>query len=337
MHSTLKAKGMCRIIPSMEFSPKGLIIALENSHGKIYLAGEKIDGSLVVCTEHLGDRNTIVGIAVCLKGEAKVMWPERVSCCTFKEKTVYLDITQTVWRKEDAPSGTLDSGSHTFPFSFSLRKEGLPCSVESEFGCIQYKVWASISKNKGLVQGPCVQSPPEPITVLSCLPVVNDVVLTSPVVREVERTPCMSSGQIHVIAQLPRSVYCVDKEAIPLRVEVVNTSNRTAKRIRAKIVRCVVYSGRNEFWGQKRKRVKKAIVRLSSAQPVLPTRTVVWQPIPLKIPASERTVEGCNTISVEYYLAVSVSVCPSRSFLDVKLPLILASTRQRGNYPTSLE
>ena len=337
LHTARKPTSMWIIITSMESSPKGLIIALENSQETVYLPGERIDGSLMVCTEHLGDCNTIVSIAVCLRGEAKVTWPISTRYCSFKDSMVCLDVSQTVWRKEDAPSGTLDSGPHVFPFSFLLRVESLPSSVEYECGSISYRVWATISKNKGLVQGPCVQSIPKQITVLSCLPIHN-VELSSPVVKEAEKTPCLSSGRVRVIAQLPRAVYCVDSDEIPLRVKVINASNRTAKQIRAKIVRCVVYSGRHELFGQKWKRVEKAVVRLFSAEPVLPTRTFVWQPTPVKVPASERTVEGCNTISVEYYLAVAVSVCPTRSFLDLKLPLVLGSARQCGNNnPTSLQ
>lgn len=320
----------------MEASLKGLIIALENTHGEFYQPGEEVHGSLTVSTKFLGDCSTIASIAVCLKGEAQALWPERTVCGSFKESMVYLEVTQVVWRKENTPSGTLDSGLYVFAFSFLLRTEGLPNSVECECGSIQYTVCATIIKNKGLVQGPCLQSLPVEITVLNGLPFDN-AKLTSPVVRQEEKTPCMSSGPVYLIAELPRSVYCVDKEEIPLVVKVINTSNRTVQRVRAKIVRCVVYSGSHDFLGQKRRRVERAIVRLSSADSVLPTRTLTWQPSPVTVPASERTVEGCDTISVEYHLVVVVSVCFTRSFLKVKLPLVLGSAPQCSSNSMSFQ
>ncbi|XP_011409241.1 PREDICTED: arrestin domain-containing protein 3-like [Amphimedon queenslandica] len=142
------------------------------------------------------------------------------------------------------------------------------------------------------------------INVGSIVP-INNPQLQTPKAMEISKTLCClccASGPINITATVPRTGFCILKDAIPIEVSVENGSRRDVRQIVASIHKQVHYTAEGHH------RYDNVTVVSVGSEPVAAHSSTVWRPPPIAVPNTPPTLLNCNILQVTYYLTITGSI-----------------------------
>lgn len=122
------------------------ILLYQSSDHVHYSPGSEVEGAVVVTVDKPKEYTSII---VKLFGRAEVSWSERRgsgnnSYSVHYDRVVpYIEEETVVWSREEAPSGELPVGKHTFPFQYQL-PQNIPRSFDGYSGKVEYEITAEI-------------------------------------------------------------------------------------------------------------------------------------------------------------------------------------------------
>ena len=233
-----------------------------------------------------------------------------------------LNLSTTVWMKQQEPIQELHIGTNSFPFRFQL-PDRLPSSFEGSFGWIRYYVAGRFGAT---APGKRSHVEKAPITVVDSAD-INVSQLQRPLRAEKQKTlRCLglcASALISLTVELPRRGFC-HGDIIPLKVTLENGSSRQL-RLRAQLLQVIVYSA------QQRIPTEEVVAGITSGQ-LEPRTTSTWNPEELVVPGHIKpTLRSCGIISIEYFLRVSATGPNFIGNLNVIITVDIAVTI--GNVP----
>ncbi|NWJ11398.1 ARRD5 protein, partial [Crypturellus undulatus] len=299
---------------------------------EVYLAGSSIDGQLV-----LKLRSTLVDpvVKVELVGRGYLEWTE--------EDNPHLDYSRSSVCRNQAvfiskahnfhiDDGWLDSGVHTFDFSFSFPPD-LPSTFTSKIGFISYFIQGTCSgreivlakeKRHLALQGAFGNSPKP-----HCALPFSSTSVQDPLVVETRKDAvylcCFSRGSVILRIYLEKNIF---SPGDPI-VFVTDISNRTCKYITKVIfaVHCIVlYKGVNNRGEQRSLEDRSEVTRLESHTNTGPfqvmrfTGTLV---LPKPLPITSTRMEN-EIMSFRYELVGTSNLPCTKSSLVGRVPVIVA-------------
>ena len=224
---------------------------------------------------------------------------------SFTGKEEYFNLQLVVWSRQNAPDELLPTGTHNFPFQFTLPTDrSLPTSFEASRrhgslveGYIRYTIKAGIESDH-----PNFYYTPE--TRLSVLEIVSvdSPLLRSPVQLEQQKFVgflCCTSGPVVILLDLPKTGFCVG-ECVPAVVHIANNSRRDI-RMSASIYKIVTY----QATGGGRQIDRNCIAQVTQLQPVQPRASETFNTDQLVIPLSTSPTQSSSAvIKIEYLFEV---------------------------------
>ena len=272
--------------------------------------GAFISGRVVLVTEEAKKNYTYIQVA--LKVYADVRWTEfdsetnHDSSVTSHEE--YIHQTVIVWNKENAPNHELSPGFYQFSFDLNLQSSGrsLPPSFEGTYGCIRYEIEATIFTASAKKQNKRLS------TRVDVAPIVDPNTIPGvslPKVLQVEKRFCClwcASGPITLRACLPRTGYCIVQDAITFEVDIDNGSNRSIRKLVARLLRLVVYTAQGHH------RYDTQTLAMVASNPIEPGISRFWRPS-LPVPATVPTTTSFCIVKVKYYLKIQACISGSHT------------------------
>ena len=266
----------------------------------VFFPGSEVSGKLKVRVNE-PTRNLFKKIRVSLVGLAHVSsGTVSQSCITSNE--IYVNLSTTLWMKEQVPTQELCIGMNSFPFHFQLPADELPSSFEGSIGWIRYYIEGRIGST---IPGKRDHSVIAPITVVENFD-VNISQLQTPLHAEKQKTLfCLlrASAPITLNVELPRHGFC-NGDIIPLKVMLENGSSRQL-RLRVQLLQVIGYTAEGHH-----SRSQKVVASIASGQ-LEPKTTSTWNPEELVVPAAGHivpTLRSCRIIHVNYVLKVSAVI-----------------------------
>jgi len=280
---------------------KAFEVVLKLPPAQVYFPGSKVDGDVVV---EVSSCKKYHFIEVGLYGFACTRWTEGSGehATTYTSYHTLVDSNSVVWMREWDVNRHLPTGTHRFPFQFTLPHQ-LPPSFSGKYGQIEYHVQARI--DAGILKPSHTLTTP-----LHVVEVVNQgsASLQCPAVKRKEKTVWCLHGNpkpIILTAELPNLGYCLG-DTIPLSVTVENGSGRQVK-VSASLAQHVQYDGVGPYGAVNAIEVEQKIVGARSDS-ILPQEISVWNPR-IVIPCTLcTTMQSQVDIRVWYTLKVSVVI-----------------------------
>ena len=243
-----------------------------------------------------------------LKGEGYCHWREssgsgeNQTTHYYTGKEEYFNVQLVVWSRQNAPDELLPTGTHNFPFRFTIPTDrSLPTSFETSRGSwvegyIRYTIKAGISSGH----------PNFDYTSEAQLPVLEIVSVDSPLLRspvQLERQKsigvlCCTSGPIIIKIDLPKTGFCVG-ECVPAVVHIANNSRRDI-RMSASIFKIVTYQDTGGYRRQRSDRNR--IAQVTQLQPVQPRASGTFNTDQLVIPPSTSPTQASSAVIKIVYL-----------------------------------
>ncbi|KAL4233432.1 Arrestin domain-containing protein 1 [Mactra antiquata] len=250
--------------------------------------------------------------SVCLEaiGEAKVEWMTSSDIQASDEEVFNYTTVLPIKGDKDSNDDLLHSGSHYFPFEFSLPPK-LPSSFKGKHGRLRYYVRMTITTPGGphhertskfaVISNLDLNKEPD-----ASLPVENDTF-------EAIGSWCCVSGTVTATLKLEKKGFAV-KEAIPVWAEIKNLSTRRICSTQVSLIQNVTYySFRGRF------SESSTLVTIHKGS-VAPRGKQTWQRELLSIPTvAPSHLRGCKIIDIQYYIELSIK--PAGIARKVKLPL----------------
>lgn len=269
--------------------------------------------------------------SVCLEaiGEAKVEWMTSSDIQASDEEVFNYTTVLPIKGDKDNDDDLLHSGSHYFPFEFTLPPK-LPSSFKGKHGRLRYYVRLTICTPGGpnhertskfaVVSTLDLNKEPD-----AMLPVENDTF-------EAIGSWCCVSGTVTATIKLEKKGFAV-KEAIPVWAEIKNLSTRRICSTHVSLIQNVTYySFRGRF-------SESSVLVTVHKGGVAPRGKQTWQKELLSIPTvAPSHLRGCKIIDIQYCLELVIK--PAGIARKVKLPIdILIGTvpvntlqQQRASY-----
>ena len=301
---------------------KDFKLQLDYPANGIYYSGYTVSGTVIAVNDE--SPKSYKSIEIRFKGTGHVHWDEirgygeNTYTVTYSSEETYLDESLTVWDKDTSfGDGKFPVGSFMFPFSKQL-PSNIPASYSGKFGKISYNIEARVVKTSIFKHNTQCEASFE----MGSLVYINTPSLLQPQSMEVQKTICClccASGPVVITANIPRSGYCVQTDAIPLEVIVQNGSSRVV-RVTASICQTITYSANGHY-----KYEVDTITGVSSEQ-ITAHNTVTWQPPPLAVPYATPTSAHSSILSITYTLKVEGSISMALN-PTIKFPITL------GNVP----
>ncbi|XP_071102899.1 arrestin domain-containing protein 3-like [Haliotis cracherodii] len=300
-------------------------ITLNNPQG-VYNPGQFLEGHVVL---DLNKEMTMRAIRLHLYGGADVRWSENHTSGTGKNRknvTKIYSATETYINYElvlfgkaphlEGDNPTLPAGRYTYPFQYHL-PVGIPSSFEGTFGRVRYWLCGTIDKPWKFDH-----TTKKAFTVINLLDLNTEPGSMDGIRGEGQKTLCClccKSGPISCTFQIDRCGY-VPGEAIPIKGEIINHSNRRMKRSYAQLYMVRYYHATRKS----RSDIQK-IAEISRGA-ILPGDTDVWNGDPLLIPpVPPSKLPGCRIIALEYFIKLCVEPAGPGFQLEIPLSVIIGS------------
>ena len=184
----------------------------------VFFSGSDVSGILVV---QVNEAKSYRSIQIILVGKAHVSWSDE-NTCQYTSNETCINLSASVWTKEQVLTQELHAGVHSFPFRFQLPTR-LPSSFHGSAGWIRYYVEGRIVT--GMLKFD--HTVKAPITVVEVVD-INASQFQTPLRAEKQKTLCClmcASAPITLTVELPRHGFCYG-EIIPLKVTLENGSSR---------------------------------------------------------------------------------------------------------------
>ena len=284
------------------FMVKVFEVVLKRPPAQVFFPGSKVGGDVVV---EVNSCKKYHSIEVGLYGFACTRWTEGSGehATTYSSSHTLVDSTSVVWMRDWDVNRHLPTGTHRFPFEFTLPSH-LPPSFSGKYGQVEYHIQASIDAG--------IMRPSHSLTApVHVVEVVNQVsvALRCPAVKRKEKTVWRLHGSpkpITLTAELPQLGYCLG-DAIPLTVTVENGSGRPVK-VSASLVQHIQYDGVGTYGAVGAIEVEQKIVGARSDS-IQPQEESVWSPREIVVPCTVcTTMQSHVDILVWYTLKVSVLI-----------------------------
>ena len=284
---------------------KDFRLELNNPPNGVYFTGGTVTGTVIAVNDD--QPKDYKAIQVRIVGAADVHWSEERGSgehrhtVHYRANEVYIDTFVHVWDRNAAGGGQFPVGAFQFPFSLQLGSGNLPASYNGTCGRINYKIEARVMKDGIFKRDTRCEAY---INVGSIIP-INNPQLHTPRAMEVSKTLCClccASGPINITATVPRTGFCILKDAIPVEVSVENGSSRDVRQIVASIRKHVHYTAQGHH------RYDNVTVVSVASEPVRAHSSTVWRPPPIAVPNTPPTLLSCNILQVTYFLTVSGSI-----------------------------
>ena len=314
--------------------------------GRVYHPGSQITGSLFVRVPD-SQSQQFDDIVINLRGEGQVRWIKTTVHITpsngisnfyttesvREANKVYIDLTKTLWSKNETPDGSLPSGEYNFPFDFVLPPR-IPSSHESTVhipgqlyvgdkgsGWTRYILKAHM--NRGHPRTDHVHAEKQ-LTVKEYMDISSMPQLQLPIHKQVRKAAgcCFSciSGTVVATMTLPKTCFYVNED-IPYRVTIENGGSQPVEAT-ATLEERIIYHTRF------RKCYPKQIVHgTANNGPVQPDQTTTLTPEVqvLKIPSSVIVIVNSTIIKQSFLLKVKVRV-PNIIFNPIiTCPLVISN------------
>ena len=245
-------------------------------------------------------------ITVHLSGQGRVYWSSAGrNSIEKKESEDYINLQQVVWKKEHSHNGTLQAGTHIFPFQFGI-PFCCPSSYHSRVASISYNIIGVIAKRQDK-SGHTVKHPFEVIEVVSTDPSSSHATRVEK--RKTVGFEPLKSGVINYSVQLASTSYTVGEE-IPVSWYVENGSGRQVS------LRCSLIE-KTKYFVQGECHICTSTIISQTGTTISPhtaSEDNINVPVPLCRPAMTRS----KIISSEFLLAATVVIpCASDSHIEI--------------------
>lgn len=301
-----------------------------NNGRSTYFPGMTVEGKVVLdVSEPLKYRSVFImfeGRAFATWKVGKVRYRSNYQCFSLKMTLLNGPLEGQMIPAQQGDSFVLAPNTYEFPFSFRVPVGAIPSSYEDRPGLfddreayVRYTLDARVDRPWRFdLSAKC------PVQIREIVD-LNRGVFNCPRRGSIEKTICClccSSAPVMVDASINRSGYCC-REKIVLSVHVNNTSSRTLKGIRAKLMREVVYSCR----GRTCVKVDCLVQKQSNAE-IGPGLPFDWSDVSILVPQDLLpTSSSCPFIVTKYCVLVQV-ITPRFSLnAAIRLPVTI------GNVP----
>ncbi|CAC5399455.1 unnamed protein product [Mytilus coruscus] len=276
-----------------------------------------------LATYHAGDtvfgygwivlKNSMFVQTVCLEaiGEAKVEWMTSSDIQASDEEVFnYTTVLPIKGEKDTSDGAVLHSGSHYFPFEFTLPQKA-PSSFKGKHGRLRYFARMTI----------CTPGGPHPtrtskFAVIGCLDLNNEPDAAYPVENDTFETVgsfCCIAGTVTASIRLEKKGFAL-RDAIPVYAEIKNLSTRRISHTHVSLIQNVTYYS---YRGRFSESTTLVAVRKGS---IVPRGKQTWQRELISIPTAPPShLRGCKIIDVQY--SIELCIKPSGFARKVKLPV----------------
>lgn len=258
----------------------------------IYAPGDEVTGNVQVVLE---DKLNVKGIRICFVGKAHVQWTEggKYRYSVSGNKT-YVSRFITI----PCESGSLDQGTHEFPFSFRL-PSGVPTSYEDDVGHVRYYI-------RGILERPSLSFNKNTKKIFTVLSTHNlnttKKDMKIPTCRNASTTvcgACFQNGLIEAEVNLDKSGY-VAGEWINIKGKINNRSRRNIRKISIKIIQVVTYVAQSSTRETRTTLAKEYGPGLRRAQ------LLNLSGVKLQIPPVPPTELTCPVLQIKYAAVIVV-------------------------------
>ncbi|BFZ25244.1 hypothetical protein BsWGS_28283 [Bradybaena similaris] len=284
-----------------------------NNASATYFAGETVYGYgwLVV-------KEPLYVSSICLEaiGEAKVEWMTSSDIQNSDEEIFnHTSVLPIKGEKQINDEGVLHSGSHYFPFEFTLPQK-LPSSFKGKHGRLRYYVRMSVYTQDMFSQSTPHTERTSKFAVIGALDLNHEPDASLPVENDTFETVgswCCLSGTVTAMLKLDRKGYTI-KEAIPVYAEIKNLSTRRISSTQVSLIQNVTYySYRGRF------SESTTLVTVHKGR-IGPRGKQTWNRELLSVPTVPPShLRGCKIIDVQY--SIELCIKPSGIARKVKLPV----------------
>ena len=269
--------------------------------------GAFISGRVVLVTEEAKKDYTYIQVAVKVYADVRcTVYGSEVGNFSVTSHEDYIHQTVIVWNRENAPNHELSPGFNQFPFAFNLQTSGrsLPPSFEGTYGCIRYEIEATIFRASANKQSKRLSTRVDvaPMVDPNTIPGVS----VPKVLEVVNRFCCLwcASGPITLRARVPRTGYCIVQDAITFEVDIENGSNRSIRKLVARLLRLVIYTAQGHHQFETR------TLATATSNPIEPGISRFWRPS-LPVSATVPTTTCSSILKVKYYLKIQACISGS--------------------------
>ncbi|XP_065095604.1 arrestin domain-containing protein 3-like [Ochlerotatus camptorhynchus] len=292
----------------------------DNSYG-VYFPGQTLSGSVELNFE---EAMKVKGVALQIKGEAKVSWTEYHSNgqshypVYFQNRQDYMNFTENLAGYKDGNNIDLLPGIHTYRFSYVLPLN-LDSSLEAEHGHIRYTVKVILERPWKVDHSYKVA-----FTVLRHVNLnENNFNVCLPVEMEKSKTFCCgpcSSAPMVLKAETPISGY-VSGQTIVVKIEVDNRSKKNLEELIIKLLCVMTYTSKSPY--TKVKTVSATMAKVRCAGVKKQKRGSYVQH--LYIPSLPPTSNTCPIIMVDYFVEVEGKIANPTINPKIQIPITLGT------------
>ncbi|XP_072022980.1 arrestin domain-containing protein 3-like [Amphiura filiformis] len=301
----------------------------------LFRAGEWVQGHVRIVLSQ--PKSDIRGIQIKYKGKGKTHWTEtethgsgddrRTETVHYYMKEKYFEEKMLILGRDKSEKGEkvhLDAGEHNFPFRFQIPATPLPHAFEGRYGRIRYKVRAKIDRPWKF------DHTVEKLFNIVGVPVDLNTRPEAPMpsASQDEKTICClccASGPIKASAQTDKSGY-VPGETIWVSGFIENNSSREICDITAKFYQKVHFRAKRHGHGWEHHREQKTNLGEQRGEGCGEHRTASFDRKPFLVPSCPPSgLDGCDIMSIEYYIEFEADVSGTPFDLELKLPITIGT------------
>ncbi|XP_062310344.1 arrestin domain-containing protein 1a isoform X1 [Osmerus eperlanus] len=286
----------------------------------------------------LTDNKVVYSPGESITGTLKITTAEPLLCKAIKVNCngfcgVTSKINDTAWTVEEpyfnstvivTDKGTLKEGEHSFPFKFFIPASA-PTSFEGNYGKIIYRVRAFIDTPR-FAKDYKTEKPFYLLSLLNLNEVPDIQEPSSSAITKKFSYMLMKTGTVSLKAQTDMRGY-TPGQVIQLTAEVQNQSGRTTSTVVASLMQRVTYQTKSKPTYD-----QKTIAEVEGAG-VKAGKLSEWKEQIIVPPLPQSSLSGCNLITMEYYIQVTLKSADA----TVTLPIHVGNVSLDKKSKTSIK
>ncbi|KAG6934872.1 arrestin domain containing 5 [Chelydra serpentina] len=293
---------------------------------KVYLAGSRIDGQVILCLN-----NSLIDpiVKVELVGRGYLEWNEEINAdkdysrnIVCNNKADYINKTKT-FRITD---NWLDSGTHTFDFHFNL-PDNLPSTFTSNIARVSYFLKASCASRELIFA-----KQKKYLLVQGTSSILRDKIQSQyPLVVEVDKHIdyhcCFKNGLVILRISLAKNTFAPG-EHINFTTEIDNQTGRSIRKVVFALYSIILYLGYTVRAERRSLEDRKEVMRLESRTKAAPfeiTRITSMLSLPKLLSVSSMSLAN-EIMEIRYELIGTVYLPWSMTTVVAKVPIIIRTT-----------